>query len=259
MKAKLSLLTACVMVVAAASGCTTTRKYRWAVHDKARPQPAIVTPGAESTQNKAGTAPSDAIVLFDGTDLSQWESTNGGPAKWKVENGYMEAVKKTGSVRTKQSFGDCQLHVEWAPPSVVKGKGQGRGNSGVYLMEKYEGQVLDSYDNPPYPDGQAASIYGQSPPMVNVSRGPGQWQSFDIIFRRPVFKGDKVIRPATVTVLHNDVLVQDHWIIKGTTLHKRKAAYKPHPDKLPIALQNHHNPIRYRNIWIRELPETEQR
>jgi hypothetical protein len=215
-----------------------------------RPKPPVVSPAFEP-----GGPPSDAIVLFDGTDLSEWVRKNGEPARWKVENGYMEVVRKAGSVRTRRSFGDCQLHIEWATPSAAKGRGQGRGNSGVYLMSKYEVQVLDSYGNTTYADGQAAAVYGQNPPMVNASRGPGQWQAYDIIFRRPVFKGKKVVRPATMTVLHNGVLVQDHWVVKGPTAHKKEAEYKPHEDKLPITLQNHGDPVRYRNIWVRKLPE----
>ena len=252
MKEKSLLCGICVFLLASGMGCTSAQKYRWAVHDKSRPQPKVVAPG---TPEQPGQSPSDAIVLFDGKDLSQWVTTDGGPAKWKVENGYMEAVKKTGSIRTKRSFGDCQLHIEWATPTEVKGKGQGRGNSGVYLMSKYEVQVLDSYNNTTYSDGQAAAVYGQNPPMVNVCRGPGQWQSYDIIFRRPIFKGKKLVRPATITVLHNGVLVQDHWVIEGTTAHKKRAEYTPHEDRLPLALQNHGNPIRYRNIWVRQLPE----
>ncbi len=255
MRAKSLTLTVCITLLAVTIGCTPAKQYRWAVHDKNRPQPKIVDPGAASTQDKAGRAPADAIVLFDGTDLSQWESTKGKPATWKVENGYIEIVGRTGSLRTKQSFGDCQLHIEWATPAVSKGKGQGRGNSGVYLMSKYEVQVLDSYDSVTYPDGQAASLYGQSPPMVNASRAPGQWQSYDIIFHRPIFKGDKVVRPATMTVLHNGVLVQDHFVLTGISTHKKRAKYRPHPDKLPVTLQDHGDPIRYRNIWIRPLPE----
>ena len=248
MKAKALVFAICLMLLATVIGCSTTQKHCWAVHDKNRPQPKVVAPGKQP-----GQPPSDAIILFDGRDLSQWVSTKDDePAKWKVENGYMEVVKKAGSLRTRQSFGDCQLHIEWAIPAVVKGEGQHRGNSGVYLMGKYEVQVLDSYNNTTYPDGQAAAIYGQNPPMVNACRPPGQWQTYDIIFHRPDFKS---LRPATITVLHNGVLVQDHWVIEGATAHKKWAKYTKHEDKLPITLQNHGDPVRYRNIWIRELPE----
>jgi hypothetical protein len=251
MKAKLLLLGSCVVLVTVVSKCYAAEEHRWKIHDMNRPQPVVVVPGEQP-----GQAPSDAIILFDGNDLSQWVSTkDNGPAKWKVENGYMEVVKKSGGIRTMRSFGDCQLHIEWAAPAKVKGKGQKRGNSGVYLMGKYEVQVLDSYNNIVYPDGQAASIYGQNPPMVNACRGPGQWQSYDIIFRRPDFKS---LKPATITVLHNGVLVQDHWVIEGTTAHKKRAKYSPHDNKRPLALQNHGNPVRYRNIWIRELPERQK-
>jgi hypothetical protein len=248
MKVKALLSGICVLLLAAVIGySTTTGKHLWAVHDKDRPLPPVVAPG-----ELPGQPPSDAVILFDGTDLSQWASTKDNePAKWKVENGYMEVVKKSGSIRTKQSFGDCQLHIEWATPPVAKGEGQKSGNSGVFLMGKYEVQVLDSSGNVTYADGQAASIYGQNPPMVNACRPPGQWQTYDIIFHRPDFKS---LKPATITVLHNGVLVQDHWVIKGRTAHKARAKYAPHEDKLPIALQNHGDPVRYRNIWIRELP-----
>lgn len=255
MKKRALVLTVGLMSLTAMFGCAPAVQYQWEVHDKSRPQPKVIAPGTASLQELPGQPPSDAIVLFNGRDLSQWESTKGGPAKWKVENGYMEIVRKTGSIRTKRGFGDCQLHIEWAAPAVVKGKAQKRGNSGVYLMGKYEIQVLDSYGNTTYPDGQAASVYGQNPPMVNACRGPGQWQSYDIIFRRPIFDGKKLVRPATVTVLHNGVLAQDNWIIEGKTAHKARAQYSPHEDKLPIALQDHGDPVRYRNIWIRELPE----
>ncbi|MHC4706534.1 MAG: 3-keto-disaccharide hydrolase, partial [Planctomycetota bacterium] len=181
MKVRALLLGICVLLLAAVIGYSTTGKHHWAVHDKDRPLPPVVVPGELPSQ-----PPSDAIILFDGTNLSRWVSTKDNePAKWKVENGYMEVVKKSGSIRTKQSFGDCQLHIEWATPTVVKDEGQSRGNSGVYLMGKYEVQVLDSYNNATYADGQAASIYGQSPPMVNACRPPGQWQTYDIIFHPP--------------------------------------------------------------------------
>jgi hypothetical protein len=256
MKTKLLTLAICTSLMFATLGCATAAKeHRWAVHDMSRPQPKVISPGTPSTQDKPGQPPSDAIVLFDGRDLSNWEKTDGGPAKWKVENGYMEIARRTGSIRTKQSFGSCQLHIEWAVPAVAKGKDQGRGNSGAYLMNNYEVQVLDSYQNQTYPDGQAGSIYGQNPPMVNTCRPPGQWQSYDIIFHRPVFKGDKVVRPATITVLQNGVLVQDNWVIEGPTVHEARAKYTPHEPSLPIMLQDHGDPVRYRNIWLRELPE----
>ena len=225
--------------------------YQWEVHDMNRPRPKVVTPGAENY-----LPPADATVLFSGTDLSAWQSCkDGGDAKWKVENGYMEVAKGAGDIQTRQTFGSCQLHVEWAAPEVVVGSSQGRGNSGVFLMGTYELQVLDCYDNDTYPDGQAGAIYGQNPPLVNVCRKPGQWQAYDVIFHAPVFKGDQVEKPATITVLQNGVLVQDHWVIEGTTFHKERAQYQPHADKLPIKLQDHGNPMRFRNIWIRPLED----
>ncbi len=228
----------CCALIAFLLGCGPS--YRWDVHDMDRPQPAVVNPG-------------DAIVLFDGNDLSQWLSDKGAPAQWKVADGYME-VNGTGSILTKQAFGDCQLHIEWASPSEISGSGQGRGNSGIFLMNTYELQVLDSYDNKTYPDGQTGAIYGQYPPLVNASRAPGQWQSYDIIFHRPVFsENGKLKTPARITVLHNGILIQDNTEILGATSHKKRAAYKPHPDKLPLALQDHGNPVRFRNIWIKEF------
>lgn len=235
-----------------------TETGRWMVHDVNRPAPPIITPGTASTQEKAGTAPSDAIVLFDGTDLSGWTSEHGGPARWIIRDGYMEAVRRSGGVKTKQEFGSCQLHVEFATPTRITGSSQGRGNSGVFLMSTYEVQVLDSYDNTTYPDGQCAALYGQAVPLVNACREPGRWQSYDIIFHRPVFKNGKVVKKATFTVLHNDVLVQDHVELQGGTGWIGPHAvtdYKSHPDKLPIMLQDHNNPVRFRNIWIRELAD----
>ncbi len=233
-------------------------KQEWKIHDRNRPQPPIVTPGDASRQDRP-RPPSDAIILFDGKDLSKWQARNGGPTKWKVENDYFEVVAKTGDIQSTQAFGDCQLHLEWATPNPPRGEDQDRGNSGVYLMGLYEVQVLDSYENKTYPDGQAAAIYGQYPPLVNASRPPGQWQTYDIIFHGPRFdKAGKLLRPALVTVLHNGVLVQDHVTIMGPTEHMKRPPYRAHPDKLPLRLQDHNHPVRFRNIWIRELGEAPQ-
>jgi 3-keto-disaccharide hydrolase len=227
---------------------------QWKIHDMDRPVPVAIDPGTASTNEAPGKPPSDAVVLFDGTSLDKWESAKGGPAKWKVGNGYFEVVKGTGEIQTKQGFGDCQLHVEWAAPSPPQGEGQDRGNSGVFLMGLYEIQVLDSYQSRTYADGQAAAVYGQSPPLVNASRAPGRWQTYNIIFHAPRFGADgAVTRPARVTVLHNGVLVQDNFELSGPTAHQQRPPYKAHPDKLPIHLQDHGHPVRYRNIWIREL------
>ena len=218
---------------------------KWHVHDGQRPQPPIVTPGE-------GTAPpSDAVVLFDGSDMSAFRQGEE-VAKWKVEGGYME-VNGTGSIETVERFGDIQLHLEWATPSEVEGISQGRGNSGVFLMGKYEIQVLDSYENVSYPDGQAAAMYGQYPPMVNASRGPGEWQSYDIFFRAPRFEDGTPAAPAQVTVVHNGVLVQNAREYLGPTTHRRLATYSEHAAEGPIALQDHGNPVRFRNVWVRRL------
>lgn len=225
-----------------------------------QPQPVVVTPGKASTQTTPGKAPSDAIVLFDGSEKSveNWVGKGGGPTKWKLVDGAMESVRGAGYLVSKKEFGSCQLHVEWASPAVAKGSGQGRGNSGVFLMG-YEIQVLDSFENQTYPDGQAGALYGRSKPLVNVSRKPGEWQSYDIIFHRPLFddKG-KVTRRATFTVLHNGVLIQDHLVLSGGTGWRGRHAiseYKAHKDKLPLMFQDHGNPVRYRNVWIRELAD----
>jgi hypothetical protein len=231
-------------------------EQKWQIHDMSRPQPPIVEPATQNSQEQPVRAPSDATVLFDGKDLSQWRGTDGGPARWKVENGYMEVAKGTGTISTGQAFGDCQLHIEWAAPTAVTAEGQERGNSGVFLMGRYELQVLDSYQNKTYPDGQAAAIYGQYPPLVNACRPPGQWQSYDIIFHRPRFHKDgKLARPARMTVLHNGVLVQDNVELTGPTAHKERPPYKQHAEKLALTLQDHGDPVRYRNIWLRELHE----
>ncbi len=224
---------------------------QWKIHDPERPLPPVVDPGPGGDPVPA---PSDAIVLFDGRDLSQWSSGKGEPARWKVENGYVEVVKKTGSIRTVRGFGDCQLHIEWAAPLTVIGEGQGRGNSGVFLMGKYEVQVLDCYKNKTYADGMAAAVYGQHPPSVNACRPPGEWQTYDIIFHRPRFSdGGSLSRPARMTVFHNGILVQDNVELTGPTEHKKRQPYTVHADKLPISLQDHGNPVRFRNIWIRNL------
>lgn len=213
-------------------------------------EPPVITPGA-----KPGDAPSDAIVLFDGKDLSGWKSLrDGGPAKWEVKDGFMQVVRGTGDIITKQEFGDCQLHVEWATPAEVRGESQGRGNSGVFLMGHYEVQVLDSFQNPTYFHGQAGSVYKQHAPLVNASRKPGEWQYYDIIFSAPEFDEiGKVTRRARVTVFHNGVLVQNNVEIYGETWHDRAPQYIAHPSKGGLKLQDHGNPMRFRNIWVRPL------
>jgi len=242
-------------LLAAELGYQDTPKYpgsKWHVHDGQRPQPKVVKPGLPSTQEKAGTAPSDAVVLFDGKDLAKWKSGNEA-AKWKVENGYFEVVSGTGTLTTKEEFGpDVQLHIEFATPPP-KGNGQGRGNSGVFFYGRYEIQILDSYENPTYPDGQATALYGQTPPLVNASLPPGPWQTYDIVFNAPRFKDGQVVTPAFATILHNGVLTQNHTQLLGETPHRTVGAYKPHPEKGSISLQDHQNPMRFRNVWIREL------
>lgn len=207
------------------------------------PEPPVVTPG-----ERPGDPPADAVVLFDGKDLSKWKNGQ----KWEIKDGY--AVSRKSGIETLDKFGDVQLHLEFATPEKVEGSGQGRGNSGVYFMGKYEVQILDSFENKTYYDGQAAAVYKQSPPMVNASRKPGEWQTYDIAFEAPRFGEDgKVTRPAIVTVFHNGVLVQNHFELQGGTYYDRPAAYTKHADKLPISLQFHGNPVRFRNIWVREI------
>ena len=213
-------------------------------------EPPIITPG-----KTAGDAPSDAVVLFDGKDLSRWRSVNdGGEAKWKVKDGYAEVLRGTGDIATKQEFGDCQLHIEWATPTEAKGEGQERGNSGVFLMERYEVQVLDSYNNKTYYHGQAGAIYKQHAPLVNACRKPGEWQTYDIIFKAPKFdEQGKVTERARITVMQNGVLIQNNVEIYGNTWHDTAANYIAHGPKASLKLQDHGEPVRYRNIWIREL------
>jgi len=224
------------------------------IHDRNRPQPAVVDPGTASSQTTPGQTPSDAIVLFDGRDLSKWRQKDGSPAKWKLGTGYFEVVPGTGYLYTRETYGDCQLHVEFAEPSPPKANDQDRGNSGVFLHDLYEVQVLDSYQNQTYPDGQAAAVYGQFPPLVNASRPPGSWQSYDIVFHGPRFDAaGHLTKAARMTVLHNGVLVQDNVELTGPTGHHQRPPYTATPEKLPLSLQDHGNPVRYRNIWIREL------
>ena len=219
---------------------------QWPQHSMDRPRPAVVNPGPP---------PSDAIVLFDGKDLSQWRSdADSSAAKWTVRDGYVEVKPGTGTMASARGFGDVQLHIEWATPAVAKGEGQERGNSGIFLMGIYELQVLDSYQNDTYPDGQAGAVYGQNPPLVNPTKGPGQWQAYDVIFHRPRFKADGSLdKPARMTVLLNGVLIQDNFELVGPTANRQQPPYRMHPDKLPLKLQDHGNPMRFRNIWIRAL------
>ncbi len=225
----------------------------WHVHDGNRPQPRIVTPGTFSTGDAPGVPPSDAIVLFNGEDLSGWKGRNDGPAPWKVENGYMEVVPKTGDIVSKEEFGDCQLHVEWAAPAQVSGEGQGRGNSGVFLMSRYEIQVLDCFENPTYPDGTTGGIYGQCPPLVNACRRPGEWQVYDIVWLAPRFAADKMVSPGRVTVFFNGVVIHHFREVWGPTTHRKLPTVTPHPPVGPLRLQDHNNPVRFRNIWYRPL------
>jgi hypothetical protein len=229
----------------------------WAIHDLNRPQPKVVDPGTASAADQPGRPPSDAIVLFDGKELSRWRADkDGGPAGWKVENGYMEVVKGTGGIHSEQGFGDQQLHVEWRTPTPPHGEGQERGNSGVFLMGLYEVQVLDSHGSQTYPDGQAGALYGQFPPLVNPTRAAGEWQTYDIIFHAPRFAADGALQsPARATVLLNGVLVQDNQELTGPTAHKARPPYKAHAAKLPLGLQDHGDPVRFRNVWVRELGE----
>jgi len=228
------------------------------VHDSTRPQPTVITPGTASTQDAAGKAPSDAVVLFDGKDLSKWVADkDGGEPKWTVTDGAITVVPKTGNLRSKDEFRDVQLHIEFKHPTDVAGKSQGRSNSGVFLMGMYELQVLDNYKSETYADGMVGAVYGQYSPLVNAAREPGQWQSYDVIFRAPRYEGEKVVKPARMTVLLNGVVVQDNVELLGPVKHKGLAEYpKTHPEKGPIKLQEHGNPLSFRNIWVRELKET---
>ena len=226
---------------------------QWPQHSMDRPRPPVVDPGPPGPP---APAPKDAVVLFDGSNLNAWRSDDSSAAKWIVRDGYVEVKPGAGTLVSARGFGDVQLHIEWATPAVVKGEGQERGNSGVFLMGIYELQVLDSYQNDTYPDGQAGAIYGENPPLVNATRPPGQWQSYDVVFRRPHFTANGTLEsPARMTVFLNGVLIQDNFELVGPTANQARPPYKAHADKLPLKLQDHGNPVRYRNIWIRELPE----
>ena len=249
-----------ILVLVAASALATAfalaqEPIKWPVHDRTRPAPAVVDPGTGVPPETPGKPPADAVVLFDGKDLAAWKSQKGAAAApWKVENGVFEIVPKSGGIETRQAFGDVQLHLEWMAPNPPRGTDQDRGNSGVFMMSRYEIQLLDNYDNKTYSDGQAGALYGQYPPLVNACRKPGEWQAYDIVFEAPKFdaKG-KVVKPARATVFHNGVLVQHATEFTGPTGHKVRPPYEAHPEKLPLALQDHDHPVRFRNVWVREL------
>jgi hypothetical protein len=233
---------------------------KWHVHDPDRPHPAVVKPGAGP-----GAAPSDAIVLFDGRDLSKWGHAGRGAdagkiidTKWPVRDGYFEVQTGTGQLVSRDKFGDIQLHVEWTSPNPPVGTSQGRGNSGVLIMGLYEIQVLDVYNNITYADGGAGAIYGQWPPLVSVPRPPGEWQTYDIVFEAPKFEGDKLVKPAFQTVFWNGVVVHNRKEVMGPMVYRQVARYRPHDAEGPIALQDHKNPVRYRNIWVRRLGTYDQ-
>lgn len=236
--------------------------------DKKYPEPEVMTPGAtefwlpqprivttDATERSVVAAPSDAIVLFVGDKLDRWQHVaSGEAAQWVVDNGNFTIKPGTGDIRTKESFGDCQLHIEWRSPSVVVGQSQGRGNSGVFLQERYEVQILDNYQNETYANGQAGSIYKQHPPLINATLAPGAWNVYDIIFTAPRFKEDGSLQSyATITILHNGVVVQNNATILGPTTYVGVPRYSTHAAKAPIVLQDHSNPVSFRNIWIREL------
>jgi hypothetical protein len=248
---------AVAILVLAAAPAFAQEPIKYPVHDETRPQPTVVDPGTGVPPETPGRPPADAIVLFDGKDLSAWQAEKGGAAApWKVENGYFEVVPKAGAIQTKGSFGpDLQLHIEWMAPAPAKGVSQDRGNSGVFFGGgRYEIQVLDNYESRTYPDGQAGALYGQYPPLVNACRKPGEWQAYDIVFETARFDAaGKLLKPARATVFHNGVVVQHATVFTGPTTHKARPPYVAHPEKLPLQLQDHNHPVRYRNVWLREL------
>ena len=238
------------LVITLLLAAVTPPAIHWKTGDHNRPLPPRITADP-------GKPPSDATVLFDGTSLAAWQQHNGKPAAWEVRGGYFEVKPGSGDLVTKQPFGDCQLHLEWASPSPTRGRDQEPGNSGVYMMGLYEIQVLDSYRNTTYADGQAAAVYCKYPPLVNASRPPGEWQTYDIVWRGPRFSGAELTRLATLTLLHNGVLAQDHVELTGPTDYMKRPPYRPHAPRMSLLLQDHGQPVRYRNIWIRELKDPE--
>lgn len=244
--------TLCLAALIVTGARASAQQSTWPQHALDRPQPVVVAPAAIQPPVPP---PTDAVVLFDGRSVAAWQSadSSGGPARWRISNRAMEVVPGVGAIRTRRSFGDVQLHVEWMSPLPATGTGQDRGNSGVFLMGQYEVQILDSWRSATYPDGQAGAVYGQSPPLVNASRPPGRWQSFDIIFRHPEFDGERLTVPARMTVFHNGLLVQEDVVLQGPTSHQQRAPYVAHPARLPITLQDHGHRVRFRNIWVREL------
>ena len=227
----------------------------WRVHDIDRPMPPVIEPGTQALQTPASSPPSDATVLFDGSNLDAWSSRNGEACGWQLVDGNaMEVVPRTGDIRTKADFGTCQLHIEWRAPTEIYADSQGRGNSGVFLLGLYEIQVLDGYDNPTYADGVTAAIYGQYPPLVNACVPPGEWHSFDVIFESPEYVDGRLVNPASMTVFHNGVLVHLRQVMQGPTKHRELASYaEPHGPTGPLVLQDHGDKVQFRNIWLREL------
>lgn len=243
-----------LVCLAAGEVRTGSTAARWRQHDVRRPRPPVVEPAEAGAI--AAKPPKDAVVLFDGSNLDAWKSADGGPARWKTADGAMETVPGAGAIETKAKFGDVQLHVEWSAPSPPHGKGQDRGNSGVFLMGRFEIQVLDSYQAETYADGQAGAIYGQYPPLSNASRPPGQWQTYDVAFRRPRFDDSgKLMEPARITLFHNGILVQNNEAPFGPTSWLKWLPYADDGGRGPISLQDHDHPVRYRNLWLRELPD----
>jgi hypothetical protein len=273
----MSLKSVCLIAIAALAGFAIAQQaenpdlgfkdtpylpnQKWHVHDPDRPHPLKVTPATPSTQQRPGQPPSDAIVLFDGKDLSHWVNIKDGkeiPPRWKLENGYVAVVDGAGDLVSKEKFGDAQYHVEWAEPANIQGRSQARGNSGFIIQSRYEIQVLDCFDNLTYADGQAGAIYGQFPPLVNPCRKTGEWQTYDIVFEAPRFENDRLIKPAYVTVFFNGVLVHNHQPLIGRMVYRQVATYAPHAEEEPLSLQDHHNAVRYRNIWVRRLTGYDQ-